>query len=182
MRLRSSRRDEKPRSRSSLPALLFAMLMVVSLNGCTSHKRDGGLVSASMSISSYAMARQRASASKESMSYYFPVLEIYNGAGILVYSSHESRANAQALKDFPDSVQKLQPQEQAPRLRNILEEIPAFKTNVEEIAQRKRWVIISTDLEHCASCVVQDNALRETKERLAQQQIADILEIYVSQP
>jgi hypothetical protein len=155
--------------------------MAVSLSACVSNKKDTGLISTSLSISSYAEASMRAHAVKESQ-YDFPMLEIYNGSGILVYRGHDSTANARVLKEFPNSVQSLQPQEDAPRLAKILEAIPDFREREQEIVGRNKSVILSIGLEHCKGCIVQEDALQAAKQHLLRQQSVEILEINVFQP
>ena len=113
--------------------------------------------------------------------YYFPTLEIFNDAGVLVYRSHESIANAQILKEFPRSVRSLPPQEDAPRLAKILEQIPDFKPREQEIVGKK-LVILSIALENCGGCAVQEQALGDLKGRLLQQESVAILEIEVAHP
>ncbi len=88
-------------------------------------------------MSAYTEARQRANPSGQASIYSFPTLEIYNDAGVLLYRSHELIANAQVLKEFPRSVQSLPPQEDAPRLAKILEQIPDFKPREQEIVGKK---------------------------------------------
>lgn len=158
-------------------------LIVITVNGCASRKQEtaAGVISANLSISSYARARQQATSTKES-SFDFPVLEIYNSSGILVYSGHESIANAQTLREFPASISNFKPQERAPHLLDILEAIPDFKRKERQIMQGKKWIIISTELEGCEACAVQDDALLDAKSHLLGQQSVNLLEIHVSHP
>jgi hypothetical protein len=169
------------RPEDMLPTLFGFALLVVSLGACVGQKTKGQLIPTNMDISSYAHARQRASANKES-TFSFPVLEIFNQSGILIYSSHESMANAKVLKEFPDSVHNLPPQENATRLRNILDSIPDFSAREHEIIDGKKSVILSTDLEGCEGCKIQDQALDAVTQKILQQPSVAILEIHVSQP
>jgi len=124
MRHRESRRRQKLRVKSALMVVLCTALILVFLNGCRSNGNHGELISTSLSVSAYTEARQRANPGAQASMYYFPTLEIFNDAGVLVYRSHESIANAQILKEFPRSVRSLPPQEDAPRLAKILEQTP----------------------------------------------------------
>jgi hypothetical protein len=173
--------DRKRRRADSLSVLFCTSLLVISLNGCEGHKARGELTSTSMDISSYARVRQRASANKES-TFTFPVLEIYNDSGALVYSSHESLANAKVLKEFPVSVQSLPPQENAVRLRDVLDAIPDFKAKEQGIMDGKKSVILSTELDDCEGCRIQEQALDDVRQRILQQPSVAILEIRVSHP
>lgn len=161
--------------------LLCTALILVFLNGCRSNRNHGELISTSLSMSAYTEARQRANPGGQASMYYFPTLEIYNDAGVLVYRGHELTANAQVLKEFPSSVRSLPPQEDAPRLAKILEQIPDFKPREQEIVGKK-LVILSIALENCEGCAVQEQALGDLKGRLLQQQSVAILEIEVAHP
>ena len=140
MRHQESRRRQKLRVKSALMVVLCPALILVFLNGCRSNANHGELISTSLSLSAYTEARERANPGAQASMYYFPTLEILNDAGVLVYRSHESIANAQILKDFPRSVRSLPPQEDAPRLAKILEQIPDFKPREQEIVGKKRDV------------------------------------------
>jgi hypothetical protein len=180
MRHRESRRRQKLRVKSALMVLLCTALILVFLNGCRSNGNHGELISTSLSMSAYAEARERANLGGQASMYYFPTLEIFNDVGVLVYRSHESIANAQILKEFPRSVRSFPPQEDAPRLAKILEQIPDFKPREQEIVGKK-LVILSVALENCGGCAVQEQALGDLKEHLLQESVA-ILEIEVAQP
>lgn len=179
MRLQEPQRDGKMKVLARLATAICAGLLLVSCNSGKSQERDAGMISTSLSISSYATAREHASASKDG-TYFFPVLEIYNGSGVLIYRGHESAENTRTLKEFPGSIQNLRPQEQASHLLKLLEEFPVFKERERGI-QAKKWVIISTGLDGCEGCAVQEHTLREEKQRLLQQSVS-ILEIHVTPP
>ncbi|HWZ44723.1 MAG TPA: hypothetical protein VNW97_14705 [Candidatus Saccharimonadales bacterium] len=183
MTYRQSRVGRQQRVKSALTMLLCAILTLVSFNGCRPSKKDAGLIATSLSMSSYVQARQRTySSGPSSTSYYFPMLEIYNDTGVLVYRGNESMANAQILKKFPGSVQNLPPREDASRLTKILQEIPDFKVREREIVGQKKPVILSIALESCEGCAIQERALEDLRERLLQQSSVVILEINVARP
>src|SRR5882672_10163100 len=110
MKLRDSHINDRSRVSEGIAGLFYIALILIVMNGCASRKQesDARLISANLSISSYAKARQQATATTAS-SFDFPVLEIYNDSGILVYSGHESSRNAQTLREFPVSVRNLPP-------------------------------------------------------------------------
>jgi hypothetical protein len=164
-----------------MPVLLGSALLLLSLSGCMDHKTRGELISTNMDISSYAHARQHSSSNKKS-AFSFPTLEIYNESGDLVYSSHESMANAKILKGFPASVQNLQPQDNAAHLRDVLDAIPDFKAKKQGIMDGKKSVILSTELEDCDGCRIQEQALDDVRQSILQQPSVAILEIHVSHP
>ena len=155
-------------------------LMIAVSTGCTNHDHSSPSISATLSMSSYALVRQHASYNRES-AYYFPMLEIYTPSGLVVCKSHESAANAKVLMNFPDSVRDLPPQEQEPRIEKILNEIPEFKARQQEIGANK-WVILSIALQQCEACEVQDNAMQQARKRLLKNGTTQILEIQVTPP
>ena len=127
------------RAQLSIAARLYVVFAILALGSCDSSKSGGvGInqeVSTTLSISAYSQARIRASGGAE-MQYSFPLLEIYNGSGALVFHGHDATANAKVLQDFPGALQNYQPQDQAPRLENVIAQIPDFKAmgrRVEEI-------------------------------------------------
>jgi hypothetical protein len=84
----------------------FAATLVVALilfsGGCKSRPKGanaGEIISADLPLGSY--VRPHAVGSKgDSTKFFFPTLEIYDDAGALIYSSHESVENARVLQVF----------------------------------------------------------------------------------
>jgi hypothetical protein len=162
--------------------LLGLTLAVIFLTGCTGGQQGRNeVMSTTMDISSYAAIRQRLSGSNES-TFNFPELEIYNQARALVYRSHESTANAEILKDFPNRVLSLRSQEHAPNLREVIESVPDFKIRQRQVLDGTNLVILSITLEGCQSCRIQESALGDFKQKILQQPSVRVLEIHVSHP
>jgi len=158
---------------------LFGAWLIMLAGSCTSSDPAAKPISTNLSVSTYSLARERAGGDKNS-GYYFPQLEIYNDAGILVYSSHDSSKNSVTIKRFPEGVEDLHPQEEAPRLKNVLAEIPAFRDKALDTAGQKKWTIISIELDGCNGCDAQEQVLQQSLPRLTHQQSANIFEIHVS--
>lgn len=165
----------------SRPQRLLVACLAMLLSSCTASNHSARPISTNLSISTYSLARERAGGDK-SGGYYFPLLEIYNGAGLLLYSSHDSANNSIIIKRFPENLDALHPQEQAPRLKNVLAEIPAFRDKALDTTGRKKWTIISTELDGCKGCTIQMQALQDSLPRLTHQQSVEIFEIHVSPP
>jgi len=166
---------------NSLVLLLCSALLMIMLNGCEAQRKDSELFSTNMDMSSYAQARQHSSGNQES-TFSFPVLEIYNKSGTLVYRSGESASNAQVLKDFPNNFQGFEAQEHAARLAEIVEAIPDFEVRKRKILDQRQLVILSVTLDGCKGCSIQEEALDDFKQRILQQLAIAILEIHVSHP
>jgi hypothetical protein len=159
----------------------FGACLAMVLSSCTSVNHTARPISTNLSISTYSLARERAGGAKNS-GYYFPLLEIYNDAGILLYSSHDSANNSTVIKRFPESFEALQPQQHAPGLKNVLAEIPAFREKALDTTNRRKWTIISTELDGCKGCTIQAQVLQDSLPRLTHQQSVEIFEIHVSPP
>jgi hypothetical protein len=151
----------------------------MALAGCRD-KSKAQVVSANLSMTSYSKARLSSSLGAET-TLEFPVLETFNGDGILIYRSHELGKNADSLREVLAGIQNLQPLRQSPRLVDILEAVPDFKQHEQEVLRRHKPVVVSVDLEGCGVCGAQAHLINESRERLLQQSI-DVLEIHVFSP
>jgi hypothetical protein len=149
--------------------------------GCHSQK-NGGPAKASLTMSSYTEIRHRANPGNGTAMYYFPMLEIYNRAGSLIYQGHNAFANAKLLKEFPASVQGLQPRPDAPRLQPIVNEIPDLKAGWEAAGGKDKWTVLSIGLEDCKGCSIQEGALDELEHSRPTQQLPVVLEISIAHP
>gem|GEM_PF-6058859 len=116
------------------------------------------------------------------MQYSFPLLEIYNSSGALVFQGRDATANAKILQEFPGVLNNYQPKERAPRLENVIAQIPDFKAVEQKNGRNTEWVLLSVDLEGCEGCEVQEDALRGIKRRLLEQESVEIFEIHVLRP
>jgi hypothetical protein len=169
---------------SRLAAFFGFALILASSVACVSQPKGSGakgqLISTSVPISLYAAARMHGSAGGVS-EFNFPMLEIYDGSGALVYRSHEPINNARVLRELPSSIQSLQPRKDAPRLADIIEALPEFKAKEKEILRHHNPVVLSVVLENCHACTVQEDALGEAQQLLLQNSI-DVLVVNVAQP
>jgi hypothetical protein len=164
--------------------LIGTALLLTYLAACGSKPKGGAgkgaLMSANLSISSYAEARRRGNA-KATSEFFFPMLEIYNGSGALVYRGHESIENARVLRELPSGIDSLLPQQDAPRLSDILEAVPDFKTKEQEILRRRSPVVLSIVLENCKACTVQEDELDQAQQRLLEHSV-DVLVVKIAHP
>lgn len=171
------------RATGAFAATFAAALFLVSWSCVPKPKggeAKGELISTSLPIGSYVMARTRGNEGGAAK-VFFPTLEIYNESGALLYSSHESIENARILREFPSSIEALHPLQGAPRLRDLLEVVPDFKVREQEILTHGNAVVLSVVLENCHACTVQENAIDDVQQRLLQQSIVLLL-IRVSPP
>jgi len=175
-------KKQKRHPKCGLPWMLMAGLYLLSLlalaNGCQSKQGDTQ-VKTRLSMTSYIGAWQRARPGG-APTYYFPVLEIYNQAGTLIYASHNATANAKVLKDFPGSVEKLTPQPGAPGLQALISEIPDLEAGWKAAGGKNKLTILSIALENCKGCSIQEEALAELAQQLVKQHSAAVLEINVA--
>jgi hypothetical protein len=157
---------------------LYSISAIALMVGCQVRK-DGDLRT-SLSMSAYTQIRYRTKPLVGKSAYYFPTLEIYNEAGTLLYCSHNAIENAKVLKDFPASIRDLPPQQDAPRLQSIINEIPDFRGRWEAAGGKSKLTILSIGLEDCRGCSIQASALAELEQQPQHQSVA-VLEISVTQ-
>lgn len=131
-------------------------------------------------MSSYADVRNRA-AGMGPTAYYFPMLEIYNGSGSLIYRSHEVKASTELLKGFPASIQGLPVQRNAPNLDKLIDQIPSFNRRRASILGKDKVVILSVALDGCHGCTIQEHSMSQIEPQLLKQPGTTILEINVTQ-
>jgi hypothetical protein len=172
------RRDADHRRLIGPGTLSHALLLAFLVVGCTASNRSDAPISTNLSISTYSLARERAGGARGS-GYFFPLLEVYNDAGILIYSSHNSTNNGDMIRHFPQGLEGQEPQQKAPRLKNVLYEIPAFRESALALG-RKKWTIISIELDGCEGCAIQGKVLQDAVPRLIHQQSVEIFEVHVS--
>jgi len=157
---------------------LCALFLAASV-GC-GEKPRAQHISAKLSVISYAQARTRFTAGMEK-NLNFPVLEIFNGDGSLIYRNQDEIRNAGALEHVLASISTLPPLQHAPRLADILDTVPEFKPHEQEVLSHHKPVVLSVDMEGCGACRIQASWLEEERDRLLRQSI-DVLEIHVSAP
>ena len=159
---------------------LFVLFASLSIAGCDRNVSTSGLwISAAMPMTSYVNVRTEQTTGVRTR-FSFPTLEIYNGSGLLVYRGDQSPEDARILRELPSSVLHLKPKLDAPKLSSVLESVPEFKSKSQEIINRDAPVIISTELEHCASCMAQEALLRESRAQLLHHSVT-VLTIRISQ-
>jgi hypothetical protein len=163
--------------RPSLPVL--SAVLLVAFGGCGG-KTKSHYVLAKMSVASYINARISSTAGVET-TLKFPLLEIFNAEGRLIYDSQEKVPDKLLLEKVLASVPQRQPLASSPRLMDILNAVPEFRRHEEDILQRHHPVVLSVDLEGCGACRVQARWVDESRDQLLRQSI-DVLEIHVSAP
>src|SRR5882672_257066 len=155
MRISLPRHFQKTRRQGQFVLVLWVALISGNLGGCKS-KSTAQLLSADLSITSYVQAHGHATVGKES-DFYFPMLEIYNENGYLIYRSHEAMQNAAILRGMPASIRNLRPEQQSPRLAGILEAVPEFSAHKQRVLNRHQLVVLSVEMEYCGECRIQAN-------------------------
>ena len=139
--------------------------------GChTSKARKVILVTSHVDLKSYVHSAVGANGHRETQ-VFFPLLQIYDALGNLVYVGHDSRQNSKALEGLADGTDKMAPVTGASSLTQVINETPAFSSEGTTIAHTNRPTIISVFLEDCHACSIQEEALDKTQEHLQDQGI-----------
>jgi len=142
--------------------------------------QKGLLITSHVDLKSYVHSTVGANGHRETK-IYFPLLQIYDALGNLVYVGHDSRQNSKALEGLADGTDKMTPVSGASSLTQAISDTPAFSSEGSAIAHTNRPTIISVFLEDCHACSVQEEALDKTQEHLQEQGI-NLLIVRVSKP
>lgn len=150
--------------------LLRYVASTLLLIGAGCHSGDpignsGVTFSSSVAIKSYVKLVVGLNGSKESR-FYFPILEIYDRAGNLIYASHDLKRNTEVLDGLPEAIAGLKPIAATASLAKIVDEIPDLEAHRKEIVDTNRLTILSVDLEDCHACSVQERTLNETERKI----------------
>jgi len=161
-------------------AVCLGLLLAGCFAACRRANTEGALVSASLSLRSYVQSNLHGGPGNGA-GVFFPQLEIYNRLGELVYSSHESLANARILQSLPGSIDGLRPKPEGGHLAEVLEETPEFRERKQDVLGRRHISVLSVFLEDCHACAVQEGALSDAQNRLLSGGV-NLLVIRVSRP
>ena len=164
------------RSRSLVCVWSVAALLAAGSSACRSRSRAQAL-SATLSIPAYVEAAKPG----VSPTFEFPVLEVYNGEGLLIYRHHDVTRNSAMLRGLPANAKLMQPESSAPRLAHILESVPKFKPERQAVMALHQPVVLSVDMDSCGECRIQSRVIDGFRERLLEQSVS-VLEIHVSPP
>ncbi|HEY1938731.1 MAG TPA: hypothetical protein VGJ33_12410 [Candidatus Angelobacter sp.] len=176
--------DSKVKYRQHAVRYIFIILLLPSLwiLGCKQSEgnRDGILISANFPLRSYVHARlDEHSDKREHLN--FPLLAVYGASGDLMYSGYDVGENAQLLADLPDKISNLQSKPGAASLAAAIEEIPDFKTRKTEILNSRKNTVVSTFLQECDACSIQEEALHNAEPQLLKNGI-NVLVIHLLKP
>jgi hypothetical protein len=118
---------------------------------------------------------------RPSTNVYFPLLQVYNSSGKLVYIGHNAEANAQFLQELPDDIAGLQPDPSAATLQKVMQQFPEFALKSDAVLQTGKPTVVTVFLEDCHACSVQEQALDNSQQRLHDRGI-NLLIIHVAKP
>lgn len=140
----------------------------------------GVFVSASPTLATYVGVRGRLDAGRDSR-FFFPELQVFDGSGRMIYSSHQAVENALVLERLPHAMRGLRPIPGAPRLSQLVEAVPAFRRHEAEIVGHHGASVLSVFLEDCQACGSQEDALDGAERRLLDRGV-NLLVIRASRP
>lgn len=113
----------------------------------------------------------------------FPLLEVFDGGGQLVYASHDAAASVALVKALPGALSRLQGLKDQPSLAEVIGSVPELSEEQKGALLRSHEpTVIAYSLEDCEACSVQEAGLGgETMQNLARQGM-NSLEIRVARP
>jgi hypothetical protein len=138
-------------------------------SGCRSNSSgrvgNGFVLSSDLSFQSYIRFAVGANGHKGAQ-LFFPLLEVYDPTGHLIYVGHDSKSNAALLKNLPQDLQSLQPIPGASQLPDVMKQLPDFESKAQDVLSSNRVTVLSVFLENCHACTVQEATLDDTQSRL----------------
>jgi hypothetical protein len=167
-----------------LSVQLFALTLACGSAGCNylhhSSKDSALVLSTQLTLKSYVHSAIGANDHK-SMSVYFPLLEVYDPSGKLVYVGHNAQDNSRILSLLPENMSDLVPVPDTLPLQEVIKQFPDFQINSAELLRTRMPTIITVFLEDCHACSVQEQALDNTQQHLHDRGI-NLLVVKVAKP
>jgi len=164
--------------------LIFSAFFAVGFPGCRTARRTGianGLVlTSNLELRSYVKFAVGANGNKDTR-LHFPLLQIYDAAGRLVYVGHDARANATALEQMPGNIDTMHPISGSSLLPDVMRQLPEFEVKREDLLRAKRTTALSVFLQDCHACSIQEEALDKTQTKLHDRGV-NLLIIKVARP
>lgn len=112
---------------------------------------------------------------------YFPLLQIYDSAGRLVYVGHDANENAGILKRASEDAASMKAIPGTALLADITKQMADLGAQRDELLKMHKSTILSVSLEGCHACSVQDEALDQAEKQLLAQGI-NVLLLRVGRP
>jgi hypothetical protein len=141
-------------------------LLLLLLSGCKGDRSmEGRMVTSDLDFKSYVHSVIAANGSKDA-SFYFPLLQIFDEQGRLVYVGHDAKQNSAIMSQIPGNLVDLRPIPNGITLSSIMGEVPAFKPQQNAFIGGKRGTVLSVFLEDCHACSVQEKALDDNQKQL----------------
>ncbi len=164
--------------------IVLFLVGVIVLSGCHASgppgRGSGLVISEDISLKSYVHLAIGKNGSKESK-FFFPVLQVYNSKGQLVYANHDAAANATTLGRLPGGAASLPLIPDTALLSAVTKELASDTAREDKLLQTGRSTVVSVFLEDCHACSVQEEALDNTQTRLRDEGM-NLLIVHVAKP
>lgn len=161
---------------------LCAVAAITGFSGCERAKPSptsaGFVISSDMPLNAYVHLDIGRNGNPDTR-FDFPVLQIYDESGELIYAGHNAEQNANALKGIPESTTYLARVAGAKALGDVIKQLPEFEVRRDEVTHSRRLTAVSVFLENCHACSTQEESLDKTQGRLHDSGV-NLLVIHVS--
>lgn len=158
--------------------ILFPLLF---LAGCREKSADGALLfSTNLEFRSYVHSVVVANGNTDTK-FYFPLLQVYDVNGRLVYVGHDAQTNSGMMAQLPDNMADLRPIPNTASLFDVMSHMPDFTEKKNDLIRRRRTTVLSVFLEDCHACSLQEKALDERQQHLLNHGV-NVLIIKVTKP
>lgn len=148
---------------STLNIGFLALLLLIN-SACVRIGRPGNTLTARMPMTSY--AQSLLGRKSGTVSIDFPLLELYDRSGLLLYHGTDESQNARFLRTVPRELSHLKPLGSSLPFKALLERVPSWRLQEGEIISRHHYALVSIGIAHCQSCVAQESDIKTIEPRL----------------
>jgi len=113
--------------------------------------------------------------------FSFPLLQVYDETGRLIFVSHDARANSDALKNFDHFVIGLHPIVESSPLAEVAKQLPDLRSKETSLLSTKHMTVLTVFLESCHACSVQEEEVDKTRGSLIAKGV-NLVVIHVAKP
>jgi len=112
---------------------------------------------------------------------YFPMLELFNESGDLIFAGHDPGQNSKILKGLPGTLHALKPIGGGDSLVRVMQKFPQIP-NRDALLSDRRPTVLSVFLQDCHACSLQESALDQGTEGEIRKNGMNLVVINVERP
>lgn len=144
-------------------ARTMTLFVLASTWACAVRGKEPYRLRARMPVDTY--LKSQMTATRRSISMQFPLLEVYDKRGRLVYHDDGGVRNSNLIAAWPAGLKPLRPISGTDPLSVFLDRVPGFKERKRDILGFGGTVIVSVEANDCPACEGQETAVEKFDNR-----------------